>query len=193
VVTGSGLRVRVRAADCRVAGAAASLRLPKELPALSPGFWFAVGDAPVERFDVRVYWNVTAAGAPALVEAITSRLNRAEIPYRLKVADHPFRFDRCDAAVLYLDADAFRSARTTLRELASGARLEPAIPALTLELAPGVGLAEDDGGESFGARRCALIADAVVEGRGRLDAVAERFAAEGVDIDAPYRAGRHVL
>ena len=78
--------------------------------------------------------------------------------------------------------------------------------AATLELAPGVGLAEDGGRrESFGARRCALLADAIVrahahgvtEAEARLAAVAARFAEDGVRIDAPYLepslAGRHVL
>ena len=85
--------------------------------------------------------------------------------------------------------------------------LAPAVPALTLPLAPGVALAEDraDGDESFGERRCALLAEAIVraheEGRRataeRLDAVAAAFAVAGVELDAPYRdpalAGRHVL
>jgi hypothetical protein len=80
------------------------------------------------------------------------------------------------------------------------------VPAFTLELAPGVGAAEaDDSGESFGVRRCALLADGIVRaherritGAGaRIDAVAARFAEDGVQIDAPYLepslAGRHVL
>jgi class II lanthipeptide synthase len=200
VVADARLRVRVPSADCRAAriepGTAVSVRLPKELPALSPGFWFAVSDAPAATFDVRVYWNVTHAGAPALVEALTSRLNGDGVPFRLKVADHPYRFGRCDAAVLYLDARAFRTLRPTLREVAAELALEPSIPAFTLELAPGVGLAEDDGGESFGARRCALLAEAIVYAREAsppIAAVAARFAEAGVDIDAPYRSGRDVL
>ena len=70
---------------------------------------------------------------------------------------------------------------------------------------PGVGLAEDPDGESFGVRRCALLADGVVRAHEqrlvttdeRVDAVAARFAEDGVAIDAPYLEpalkGRHVL
>jgi class II lanthipeptide synthase len=194
VVTDSRLRMKAPAADCRISGAAASVRLPKELPSLSPGFWFVVSDVPSAACDVRVYWNVTAAGAPALVGSLTSRLNADGVPFRLKVADHPFRFQRCDAAVLYLEREAFLALRSWLRQAASSLsrHLEPAIPAFTLELAAGVALAEDDGVESFGARRCGLLADAIVRAPA-LDAVAARFAEDGVDIDAPYRAARHVL
>ena len=195
VASASRLRVRVPAVDCHPEpvrpGAEVSVRLPKELPRLSPGFWFAVSDAPAGDFAVRVYWNVTCAGAPALVATLTTWLNGEGVPFRLKVADHPFRFARRDAAVLYLDAEVFEGVRGRLVETATAlaGHLRPGIPAFTLELAPGVGLAEDAGGESFGGGRCGLLADAIV----RSVSVAAHFAEAGVDIDAPYRAGRHVL
>ena len=46
VVRGARLRVRVPVEDCGGAGAAVALRVPNELPALSPGFWIVLGDAP---------------------------------------------------------------------------------------------------------------------------------------------------
>jgi hypothetical protein len=68
-----------------------------------------------------------------------------------------------------------------------------------------VGLAEDADGQSFGIQRCALLADGIVRAHeqgvvgidARVEAVAARFAEDGVAIDAPYLApskeGRHVL
>lgn len=218
VVAGARLRVRIPIGDCSTPagamrpGAAVSVRMPKEIPAWSPGFFSVVSEAPAdltsEEIVVRVYWNITRAGAPALVGALTSRLNAARAPFRLKVADHPFRLDRCDAAVLYLSGESFLALREMLCGVASAltAHLPARVPAFTLELAPGVGAAEADGsGESFGARRCALLADAIVRAHerrirdveARVDAVAARFAEDGVQIDAPYLepslAGRHVL
>lgn len=217
VAASAQLRARIPLGDCRALadgiapGAPVAVRLPKELPSLSPGFSTIVSDAPRgaewQQSIVRVYWNVGPAGAPALVRALTSRLNRREVPFRLKVADHAFRLDRCDAAVLYLPAGDFAALRGTLRQLAAtrSAQLRPEVPAFTLELAPGVGAAEDGGdGESFGVRRCALLADAIVRahelgaaGPAALDVVATRFAEDGVQLDAPYLepslAGRHVL
>ena len=216
IVSSSRLRVRASPADCRAngpvcPGATVSLRLPNELRALSPGFYTVVGGDPIEYMPaglVRVYWNVSTRSAPALVHALTTRLDAQRTPFRLKVADHPMGLERCDAAVLYLAADDFRQVRATLRsiagELATG--LGRSIPALTLELAPGVGLAEDgEATESFGTRRCALLAeglvvahrDGIVEPPARLAAVLTHLRRGGVDIDAPYRepvlAGRHVL
>jgi hypothetical protein len=213
VVEGQRLRMRVPAEDCdgRLrSGGAVRVRLPKELPAYSPGYWTVLGDvaqAASSELSVRVYWNVSRSGAPALVGALTSRLNRERVPFRLKVADHPFRLERCDAAVLYLDGDVFGAIRVVLGELAHALtpHLRPEVPAFTLPLAAGVGLAEDADGESFGTRRCALLADGIVRAHeqgvvgieAHVDAVAARFADDGVAIDAPYLEpsleGRHVL
>jgi hypothetical protein len=216
IVAHGRLRTRVRLSDCRSAsgpvapGAAVSIRLPKELPELSPGFYTVVGEVadaePSESF-VRVYWNIGRSGAPALVSTIAARLSGERVPFRMKFANHPFHFDRCDASVLYLRADVFCTVAGTLREIAAAltTHLRPQIPAFTLELAPGVGLAEDVGSGSFGQRRCSVLAEGivladeqrVVDPGERLDAVAARFAEDGVSIDAPYLepslAGRHVL
>lgn len=218
VIATPRLRARLPVRDCRAGGGsvrpgtAVSVRVPKELPELAPGFYTVVSDAPTGPTSpacvVRVYWNIGRAGAPALVAALTTRFNGEGAAFRLKVANHPFRMERCDSAVLYLPGEIFPGVSDALREVAAAlsAQLRPQIPAFTLEHAPGVGLAEDDGSsESFGERRCALLADAIVRlherpparGGARVEAVAARFAEDGVSIDAPYLepalAGRHVL
>jgi hypothetical protein len=218
VVVNGRLRARIPLADCRArsgavrASAAIDVRLPKELPERSPGFYTVVSDAPADpglwTSVVRVYWNIVGRGAPGLVRKLTSRLNAGGVPFRLKVADHPFRFARCDATVLYLRGDTFPALREILRDVATAlnAHLRPQTPAFTLELAPGVGLAEDNGDiNSFGERRCSVLAEGIVRAheRGlthaesRLEAVVDCFAEDGVQIDAPYLepslAGNHVL
>jgi hypothetical protein len=218
VVASESVRVRARVplADVRgpvgapTPGAGVRLPAPPEPSVLSPGFLAVVGDAGDlgDEDLVRVYWHIGPRGAAELVRALTAGLNTEAAPFRLKVADHPLRFDRCDAAVLYLPAVRFTGLRPALTRCAGQlARwLRPSGPALTLPLAPGVGLAEGTGaGESFGERRCALIAEGIVEAyeRGatreetRLAAVAASFARGGVDIETPYLepalAGRHVL
>jgi hypothetical protein len=155
-----------------------------------------------------VYWNVDAAAAPELVRLLTGGLNGAGVPFRMKVVDHPLRFDRCDAAVLYVPAPWFAETRGVVAGAAAslGRVLGRSTPAFTLPLVPGVGLAEDAGGStSFGQRRCALLAEAVVVAHerrevhpeARLAVADERFAAEGVSLDEPYLEpaldGRHVL
>jgi hypothetical protein len=217
IVARPGLRVRATLSECRangsgvIPGAAVALRVPKDLPARSPGFFSVVGDASEDDpFDavVRAYWNVGPAAAPELVRLLSTALNARGVPFRLKVADHPLRFARCDAAVLYLPASRFADVRQPLAGVAAtlARALGRRIPAFTLELAPGVGLAEEAGGPlSFGQRRCALLAEAVVlaHERGvvapdaRIALVAERFGQDGVSLDAPYREpaleGKHVL
>ena len=65
------LRARVPVGDCSrairrrsVPVPPSSVRLPKELPELSPGFYTVVSDAPADLASsasvVRVYWNIAA-------------------------------------------------------------------------------------------------------------------------------------
>src|SRR5262249_6693927 len=150
-----------------------AVRLPSALPAVSPGFCTFLSDAVMEPgVDgyVRVYWNVARRWAPSLVRCLTERLNGRGVPFRLKVADHRAGFDRCDAAVLYVGAAAFRDQAETVRRVAEelAAGLRGAVPAFTLPVAPGVALAESDGkGDSFGTRRCAWLADGMVRSHDR--------------------------
>jgi hypothetical protein len=209
VVVRDGVRAWARRSECRASrgalriGAEVSIALPPELPALSPGFLTVVGDVDlgVEPNDLiaRLYFNVSCAGAPRLVAEVTSALNRAHVPFRLKVIDRPEHFGRCDAAVLYLRAYDVRRTARLLRQVveACAADLQPRMPVFTKALAPGVGLGEERGGagaESFGTRRCLLLAEGVVEAyeqrirdrRGRLSSVERRFTDAGIDLDAPY-------
>ena len=214
VVERGGLRARARVGDCRAdsgaiaPGAAVRVRVPNELPAFSHGFYTALGDAASATSEalVRVYWNVTPAGAPALVRTLVSRLNRAGLPFRLKVGDHPFFLDRCDAAVLYIGGESLPAVDAILRRVAEALDAHlPDSPGVHVAVRVRRGARGGRGdGESFGMRLCALLADSIVRAHdgaipadAQLDAIAGFFAEEGVDIDAPYLdpalAGRHVL
>ena len=111
---------------------------------------------------VRVYWNLTATGAVTFIRTATRVLNGADAYFRLKVVNDAARFERCDAAVLYMRKSDYGAARELLRRIYSDVVcvLKPETPALTKPLAPGVGFAEDPGrGNSFGLHRCCLLAD----------------------------------
>jgi hypothetical protein len=205
-----GLRVLASASDCRPErdtrkpGAPVSLRRPKEFPTRSPGFYVAVGDAeqapsPGE-IEIRVYFNATAAGAVPLVGMCTRLLNEAEVPFNLKVLDHPTGFARCDVAVLYLEDGAFARARESLSAIASACapHLCSDLPAFAKPLARGVAVGEHRSslGGSFGSSRCRLVAEGVVAAHecgadrlaDRVEAVARRFAGQGLNIAVPYLA-----
>jgi hypothetical protein len=213
LVEKDGLRVRARAVDCRAtggscrSGAPVSVRRPKELAAASPGFYTALGDLSPDRdaIEIRVYFNVSDLGAVPLVGTCTRLLNEARIPFSLKVVNHRTGFARCDAAVLYVQRGDFDRVHASLPALASACSSDP--PAFARPLIPGVGVGEHvpSLGASFGASRCRLVAEAIVAAHeagarrlpDRVDAVARRFARQGLDIDVPYLApgsgGRHEL
>jgi hypothetical protein len=208
LVARDGLSVRARVSDCRAASGAptagqpVSLRRPKEIG--SQGFHTVLGD--VERattredVELRVYFHVTAAGAPLLVAECTRLLNDEKVPFDLKLVDHPTGYSRCDAAVLYLETGSFDRVRRSLAAIASACaphlRRDP--PAFAKPIARGVAVGEHDArlGASFGSSRCRLLAEGIVVAhengcRGlddRVDAVARRFAKAGLDVDAPHLA-----
>jgi hypothetical protein len=172
-----------------------------ELTAISPGFYTAASNADLQDSEdqaiVRLYWNVTPAGAVTLIKAATTRFNAAGIPFRLKAAAARSGHIRRDSAVLYFRATDYAEVTQLIapvyRRLAG--EIQPGTPALTLEVAPGLGFAEDPGpGRSFGQDRCRLIAEALLTAaeRGlatpaaRLETIATRFQAAGLTLEAPY-------
>jgi len=204
-----GLRLRMDASDYRpagrgslVPGASVSARRPKELRATSPGFYVARGDTAratdPAAVEIRVYFNLTQAGAVPLLAAATRLLNEQRLAFSVKLVNHPARYFRCDAAVLYLDDGDFAAARAPLRALIASCapHLRAETPALTKPLAPGVGVGEHRGklGTSFGIGRCRLVAEGIADAHDqrltaladRVDAVGRRFALHGMDLDAPY-------
>jgi hypothetical protein len=211
VVEHNGLRLYGAVSDLRCVdggspapGATVLASRPKELRYASPGFYVALGDlagdSDPQGVEIRVYFHLTQAGAVPLLAAATRLLNDERLVFSMKVVDHPRRFSRCDAAVLYLEKDAFTCARKPLRAIvaACAPHLRPQTPAFTKPLAPGVGIGEHTPalGPSFGAGRCLLLAEGIADAadrrltllEDRVTAVARRFAQQGIDLDAAHLA-----
>lgn len=180
VVRKNGLILRIDRRDACAAGRGQSIVLPSEYRKLSPGYYLAASNAPwpLRAPLFRVYFNLTAEGAPRLVRWATGQLNAAGLPFRLKVADHPGAFERCDSGVLYV---ARRDRRALFAQLPRISRalapyLEPATPVFTRAIAPGIAVAEDPlTGESFGENRCRVLAEALIRSAGPARETDRRF------------------
>jgi hypothetical protein len=207
-VRGRGLELWVTREDCRpppgaalALGCSVALRLPKDAREASPGYYAALSDQPLV-WDgaatlVRIYWNMAPAGAAPLMRAITSHLNAARLPFRLKVLNNAISYSRCDTAVLYMLKNDLRAAAPLLAAVYRDCRegMRPGVPAFTKTIGPGVGLAEDIGeGESFGQHRSQLLAEGLIRAfehgerhrDARVQSVVETFTQAGVDLDHPY-------
>ena len=207
------LEAWVRSKDCLsvratlAPGMPVSLRVSREARRISPGFYFVLGKTLwpyTTRAIVRFYWNLTAEGALRFLRTATTLLDRAAVPFRLKVLNHPDRFNRCDAGLLYLRQQDCDAASKHLVKIFAEIRpfLQQGTPALTHTLAPGLGWAEDPGGSeatiyrnSFGTHRCYLLADGMIRAyeqrkislEERLQVVERRFREEGVNLEEPFR------
>lgn len=208
-VARDGLSVWVRredtyaeAEDMVSDGQLRTVRFPKELLKLSPGFYVALGNEGLAfepgRVLVRFYWNLCAEEAPGLIRCATQRLNDEQIPFRLKVVNDPARYDRCDAGVLYVQRTDYEQVLPHVRRILVelGADLKKETPVFTKVLAPGLGLAEEPAvsGDSFGMDRCRLLAEAIVRiheravaaATDRLGVIEEVFAEDGISTAIPY-------
>lgn len=182
-------------------GAEISLFAARESLVLQPGFYFAFGETLADPLEdcalVRFYWNIGAKGAPRLVGAIATALNRFAIPFCFKCLRLQALFDRSDSAVLYIARRYTRVFTMLLPEIYAAVRqeLKPGVPLFSKQLADGLGFAEDPrSGESFGTNRCRLMAEAVVRAhergqesvQARLGELGAVFAAAGLSLERPY-------
>jgi hypothetical protein len=211
-LTKGGLALRVSPDLCRPAnggsagpGVAVSLRLPKEMLGVSPGYYMCLGDAGADPARaaplLRIYWNVAVAGAVPFVQTVTERMNRGRLPFKAKILADPSRFARCDAAVVYFPATHYDAAAEILGDIhrAVSPHLRPETPVFTKRLAPGVGLAEDpERSESFGQHRCRLLAEGLLQAHERrvrslddgVEIVSDCFEREGLSLATPYLNAR---
>lgn len=129
-----------------------------------PGFWIAYSStwSQISTPIIRIYWNISPAGAVHLVDQISEKLSD-DIPYSFKLPVDPIGYRRADAAVLYFEANNFDElkAKIKLIHAAMIPFLHPEVPEFTKILEPGLGLAENplEESESFGLNRCRLIAE----------------------------------
>lgn len=121
-----------------------------------------------------------------VVRLVSSRLAASTAAWSLNVATQPSRVRRVGSAVL--DTASIEDVPPLLlTELAP--LLRPVTAPLALPVAPGIGLTHHaTSGMSFGEHRCHLIALGLRRGGEPLGAIADVFAAHGIDPTAPYRS-----
>ena len=209
VVMKDGVRVHATTDDLasasgtpRAVGERVHLRIGKDRRAYSPGYYYVHGDA-LEDGDawptqlVRVYFHLELAGATPFVDAVTTVLNDAAIPFRAKVASSAMGFCRADAGVLYLGQARYLKNLAALAAVAARLRphLRPETPLFTKRVAAGIAVAEDPGnGESFGEHRSRALATALAQAHAasttsrdeRLALALTELRANGIDAARPY-------
>lgn len=179
-------------------GAPVRVRMPCAREAAMPGFFCF--NARAGRLDdaqphLKLYLNVTAAFAPTLLAWLFADASLARARFDGKVVNDPDAFGRRDTALLYVDPPAVEAVVRSLARLrrAHTGGFRAGLPPFVLPIAPGLGAAESPPGndESFGAQRCRLTALGLLDhlrtpGLSAFDAVARRFASQGLDARRPW-------
>jgi hypothetical protein len=184
-----------------------AIRLPKNR--VQNGFYMAVGNTGArqtseqERKDitVRIYFNLTAEGAIAMMTSLTTELNSLAIPFSFKALYNSADYDRHDSAVLYFDSHHYQVVKQVLETVYNQhqSHFQPETPLFTKQLAPGLALAEEpdhkfSNKDSFGTNRCQIIANGLLAAKesgnntpdSRLDAIAKEFDSLGIELERCY-------
>jgi hypothetical protein len=178
------------------AGKPVGIFLPEGSADLQPGFYHAFGETACEFEDsgqtLRFYWNVSAEGAPRLMEAVTHDFNRFQVAFQFKCGTRTAHYPRRDAAVLYLHLRYYAIAAMLVERVHArvSAWLDAGTPLFARRLADGLGFAEDPG-DSFGKHRCKILAAVMAATRGkpaeeRLEEVRREFERSGLSLDRPW-------
>jgi HopA1 effector protein family len=182
-------------------GAPLHVLFTRESRTQQPGFYIVNGETPApfgsDSRMTRIYWHIDEQGAVPLVHAVSTLLNRYQVPFRFKSLSYSGVYTRSDAAVLFFAARYYGVITKLLPSIrAEVARnLRPHVPLLTRRLYDGVGLAEDPAtGESFGMSRSQLLAQAIFDAyaRGtqaeesRMQELAIQFQRNGLSLARPH-------
>lgn len=148
------------------------------------GGWDLTRPAP----DVsRAYLGLRPDGVLEAARHLPTALDRAGLPWTVKVAALEGMLSRRDAAVLYVrDGDRDLALRIVASVLAAAFRADGPLP-FTRPVVPGLCWAEDPGGEeSFGQTRCTLLDAAFATGGDPVRAAESTFVAAGIDPALPH-------
>ena len=184
-----------------------AIRLPKNR--VQNGFYMAIADEgarqdnPPEQNNiiVRIYFNLTAEGAIAVMSSLTEQLNQLKIPFSFKALYNPSDYQRHDSAVLYFDRSNYQVIKKVLEAVYSQnqTHFRSHVPLFTKYLAPGLALAEEpnhkfSSKDSFGTHRCQIIANALLAAKesgnntptDRMAAIVEQFEQLGLELERAY-------
>ncbi|BAZ04478.1 T3SS effector HopA1 family protein [Calothrix sp. NIES-3974] len=181
-----------------------AIKMPKNR--LHNGYYIAISNiGKIEPSDRnhpqlgRIYLNCSATGGVVLIDALTHKLNHAEIYFTLQMLCHSQAFTRYDAGILIFNLKDYGKIHQILSQIYSQDYFHPEIPILTKYLAPGIGFAEEPQQkfypqEGYGSNRCQIITNALIEtwenGQDseleRIECINKHFAQQQIDLQKPY-------
>ena len=190
-----------------IVGDSVAIRMPCNL--VQNGFYVAVSNLGSESFSnpdnysgtVRIYFNLKAEGAIAIMGSLTLKLKKIKIPFSFKALYNPSDYGRYDSGVLYFEKSKYQAFREIIQTVytENQSYFQAEVPLFTKLLAPGLAVAEEpdrkfSNQESFGMNRCQIVTNGLLEARqkgdespeNRLKSVIDQFSLLGIDWQRPY-------
>ncbi|HAA30155.1 MAG TPA: hypothetical protein DCE56_23825 [Cyanobacteria bacterium UBA8553] len=178
-----------------------AIRMPRNLVQI--GFYVAVGNAgPQGHHDiVRVYFNLSAEGAVALMGSLSQQLNAIAVPFSFKALYNPLDYGRYNSAILCFKKTHYKIIWSVLKTIYAENQhyFQKQVPLFTKWIAPGLAIAEEPDRkfadmESFGMNRCQIVANGLLEAwqqgdqspEGRMASIFQHFSLLGIKLQRPY-------
>lgn len=182
-------------------GDSVAVLMPRNL--VQNGFYMAVSDVGPNKLGntVRIYFNLSAEGAVAVIGSLTRQLNEILIPFTFKMLYNPPDYGRYDSGVLYFAKSNYEFVRSVLQAVYAQhqSHFQIQVPLFTKCLAPGLALAEEpdrkfSAQESFGLNRCQIVANGLLEAwqtgddstESRMASIIKHFSMQEIDLLRPY-------
>ncbi len=183
-------------------GELVAIKMPKNL--VQTAFYMAISNVSrpqIPENTVRIYFNLTPAGAVAVMSSLTEQLNSRLISFAFKALHNPSDYGRYDSAVLYFDKHEYERVYPILVQVyqENQPHFHEQIPLFTKFLAPGLACAEEPHHkfaeqDSFGTNRCQIVANALLDAwqqtnntpAERMTAILRHFSLMEIDLLYPY-------
>lgn len=175
-------------------GTSVSLRMANFL--FSGDSYIAIGNAgqpSADKTRLSVYCNISAKGAPILLDSFSIRLNKLPCPYTLRILNDPTAFPRYNSVTLEIEQNSYDCFVSILEDAYPLIHryLSNPVPLFSHQLAPGIGLVEcPEHDTDFGTVRCELLAAALLESREssttRQTIIEQKFIEYNLDFERPY-------
>jgi hypothetical protein len=152
---------------------------------------------------IHFYFNLTNAGAIAMMQALTQQLNEIPIPFMFKAGYDETNYDRYDTGVLTIAKKDYGGVQEILANLYVDNKpyFQPNTPLFTKQLAPGLGVAEEVNHalkllshDNFGTHYFQILASGLLDASeqgvdcpdGRVHSIFKQFASAGINLTKPY-------
>jgi len=150
---------------------------------------------------VLIYFNINPEGMIILIKQLTEKLNNCQVPFSFYTLHNPCNYGQYKSGFMQINQDKYQVVKEIIEDTYPENKkyFNSQTPIFTKAIAPGISLAEKPENEFefieyFGANRCTIVAQALLEAHKngdnspevRMEYIFKSFENLGIDLEHPY-------